>query len=93
MAVSPRIVTADRQIFWDGVTQRLPKGQVLDVPPGSALEREIGRDYLVPLPGADVAQPPAAETAPQEETAPAKPRAAVAVAVKKQAGDDKDGEP
>jgi len=77
MAVSPRIVTADRQIFWDGVTQRLPKGQVLDVPPGGALEAAIGRDYLVPLPlpGPDVAQPPAEEAALQEEAAPPKPRA------------------
>lgn len=57
MAANPRVVTVDRQIFWDGVTQRLPKGQVLDVPPDSALEREIGRDYLVPMPGADAQEP------------------------------------
>jgi hypothetical protein len=86
MGLSPRVVTQDRHITWDGVTQRLPKGQVLDVPPGSALERAIGRDYLVPL-GAVAAQPepekpeekaagaPAKEAAPQkeEESGPAAP--------------------
>jgi len=54
MGTNPRIVTEDRQIFWDGVTQRLPKGQQIDVPPDSPLERAIGRQYLVPLPGAPV---------------------------------------
>jgi hypothetical protein len=87
MGLSPRVVTQDRHITWDGVTQRLPKGQVLDVPPGSALERAIGRDYLIPL-GAVAAQPepekpaekaagepPAKEAAPQkeEESGPAAP--------------------
>jgi hypothetical protein len=78
MGLSPRVVTQDRHITWDGVTQRLPKGQVLDVPPGSALEREIGREYLVPL-GAVAAQAPVeaptAEAAPQkeEESGPAAP--------------------
>lgn len=52
MAANPRVVTVDRWIAWDGVQQRLPKGQVLDVPPDSALERVIGREFLVPLPGA-----------------------------------------
>lgn len=79
MAISPRIVTQDRRITWDGVTQRLPKGQVLDVPPGSALEREIGPEYLVPLPGsvpvADPVPAPAEKPAPREEPAPARPRA------------------
>ena len=67
MAANPRVVTEERRISWDGVTQRLPKGQVLDVPPGSALEREIGRDFLVPLPGADTQEP----VSKQEEDTPA----------------------
>jgi hypothetical protein len=65
MAISPRVVTEDRHITWDGVIQRLPKGQVLDVPPDSALEREIGRDFLVPLPGFAAEQVPAREIAPK----------------------------
>jgi len=56
MAANPRIVTADRQIFWDGVQQRLPKGQQIDVPPGSALEAAIGVQFLIPLPGTEAAQ-------------------------------------
>jgi hypothetical protein len=76
MGLSPRIVTETRNITWDGVQQRLPKGQVLDVPPGSALEREIGRDFLVPLPGsapvAAAVPAPAEKPAPREEAAPAK---------------------
>jgi hypothetical protein len=62
MGISPRIVTETRLILWDGVTQRLPKGQVMDVPPGSPLERAIGAEFLVPMPGAE-AQAPAPEEA------------------------------
>jgi hypothetical protein len=86
MAISPRVVTEDRHITWDGVTQRLPKGQVLDVPPDSALEREIGRDFLVPLPGSVGEQVPAGQPAPREEPAPAKPRIAA------KSADAKDGD-
>lgn len=105
MGLSPRVVTEDRQIAWDGVTQRLPKGQVMDVPPGSALERAIGAEFLVPL-GPTSALPPA-EEAPAEkpavaekpqEPAPAAPKVAAAP-VKKQdaaaeppAADVKDGD-
>jgi len=85
MGTNPRIVTEDRQIFWDGVTQRLPKGQQIDVPPGSVLEREIGAEFLVPLPGSA----PAAEAmaAPEEkpEPVPARPRVAA------KSSDSKDG--
>lgn len=93
MAANPRMVTQDRQISWDGVSQRLPKGQVLDVPPDSALEREIGSQYLVPMPGAVVQEPvqaPAEEAAPREAAAPvalSKPRPAA------KSGDGKGGEP
>jgi hypothetical protein len=66
--MSARIVTETRHILWDGVTQRLRKGQVIDVPPGGALEREIGAEYLVPMPG--TVQPAAEEAAVAEETAP-----------------------
>jgi len=94
MAGNPRTVAADTWFTWDGVSQRLPRGQVLDVTPGSALERAIGKDKLVPL-GA-VSRPPAAE-APQPEPAPrqeppatpARPRPATA---KKQDSDGKDGD-
>jgi hypothetical protein len=88
MAGNPRTVAVDTTIFWDGVSQRLPRGQLLDVTPGGALEAAIGRDRLVPLRGA-IAPPPAMEAASQEEPkAPApKPRAAA------KTGDGKDGEP
>lgn len=89
MGLSPRIVTETRLIAWDGVQQRLPKGQMIDVPPGSALEREIGREFLVPVPESA----PAAETAagPEEkpDAAPVKPRAAA----KKPDDDGQDGDP
>lgn len=62
MGISPRVVTEDRSITWDGVQQRLPKGQVMDVAPDSPLERAIGRQYLVPL-GATSALPPAEQPA------------------------------
>lgn len=70
MAGNPRTVAADRWITWDGVRQRLPRGQVMDVTPGSALEREIGRDNLVPR-GPD----PVPADEPEDEAATAKPRA------------------
>lgn len=83
MAGNPRVVAVDRWITWDGVRQRLPRGQVMDVTPGSALERAIGRDFLVPR-GPDPA--PAEEPAPEAEAAPARPRAAA------KNGDAKDGD-
>ena len=92
MAGNPRIVTEDRHIFWDGVQQRLPKGQQIDVPPGSALERAIGREFLV-TPGAVTAPPvevPQPEPAPQDEppTIPVKAR----TAAKKPDSDAKGGD-
>jgi hypothetical protein len=91
MAGSPRVVTEDTTFTWDGVSQRLPKGQVLDVPPGSALERAIGLQNLIPL-GAVAAQPPPApEPAPAEKPAPAKPRTAAAGKTQ-EAGADLTGE-
>jgi hypothetical protein len=64
MGISPRVVTQDVTFLWDGVSQRLPKHQVIDVAPGSALERAIGRDKLVPMPGT------APQTLPQEPPEP-----------------------
>lgn len=99
MGANPRIVTEDVTFQWDGVSQRLPRGQVMDVTPGSALERAIGVQRLRPL-GAVAAQPPAEpakpaeeavpEAAPEEEpkTAPVKPKAAA----KAQDDSGKDGD-
>jgi hypothetical protein len=49
MGVNPRVIARDTVIFWDHVPQRLPRGLVIDVPPGSALEAAIGADRLAPL--------------------------------------------
>lgn len=63
MGISPRVVTQDVTIAWDGASQRLPRGQVIDVVPGSPLERAIGAGRLVPLPGAEPAITPPPEAA------------------------------
>lgn len=55
MAGNPRVVTEDVTFLWDGATARLPRGQVIDVPAGSLLERAIGSEFLAPL-GASAAQ-------------------------------------
>lgn len=73
MGANPRVVTADVTFPWDGVQWRLQRGQIIDVPPGSALEQAIGADLLVPLGGAAPApQPaaPAAEETPAQEAQP-----------------------
>jgi len=36
MALNPQVVTADTWVTWDGVSQRIPRGTVIDVPPLSA---------------------------------------------------------
>jgi hypothetical protein len=74
MAASPRVVTADTRIMWDGVPQRLPRGQVIDVPPGSALEEAIGTENLVPLGATATSRPAAEPAAPAADPAPRKPR-------------------
>jgi hypothetical protein len=66
MAGNPRIVTHDATFLWDHVTQRLHRGQVIDVPAGSALEMAIGPDKLTPLFG----HPPAGGV-PHEPQKPA----------------------
>ncbi len=68
MAGNPRIVTEDTVFTWDGGPQRLARGQVIDVPAGSALEDAIGLDHLVPMFGAAAA--PSAAPAPPAPPAP-----------------------
>jgi hypothetical protein len=70
MAGNPRVVTADTTFRWDGAPQRLPRGQVIDVPAGSELERAIGLHNLVPL-GAKAPQPEPPVTGAEEEAQPA----------------------
>ena len=79
MSASPRVVTGDVTIRWDGTSQRLARGTVIDVAPGSALEAAIGRGNLAPLAAtaAPPAPPPAALQAPAAEAPPA-PQAASA---------------
>lgn len=78
MAGNPRIVTEDTTFFWDGAPQRLPRGQVIDVPPDSALELAIGAHRLVPMFGAPPAALPSPATppAPPASPVPAAPRPA-----------------
>jgi hypothetical protein len=71
MAGNPRIVTENVEFSWDGATAHLAKGQMLDVTPGSALERAIGEDKLRP-PGPIAAAPPP-PAAPAALEPPAKP--------------------
>jgi hypothetical protein len=42
MAANPRILVADVDLAWDGVLQHIPRGTIVDVPPGSALEAAYG---------------------------------------------------
>jgi hypothetical protein len=42
MASNPQLVNADCTITWDGVSQRIPRGTVIDVPAGSALATALG---------------------------------------------------
>jgi hypothetical protein len=81
MSANARILAVDAEITWDGVTQRLPRGQVIDVAPGGALEKAIGRERLVPLYRPLVTAPaPAAAPAPVAEAAQKPPEAAEAAA-------------
>jgi hypothetical protein len=66
------VVTDDVHFPWDGVTQRLGRGTVLDVVPGSPLEEAIGADHLRPLHA--VAAQPAAAGEPEEAPAEGPPQ-------------------
>ncbi|HEY2085614.1 MAG TPA: hypothetical protein VGH54_06210 [Mycobacterium sp.] len=68
--MSARIVTEDVEFPWDGVTQRLTRGQMLDVVPDSALERAIGSQNLRP-PGPIAPAPSAAPEPLAKAAAPA----------------------
>jgi hypothetical protein len=94
MAVTARTVTEEVVFLWDGVTQRLAKGQVLAVEAGGALERAIGLHRLIPhgLPAAQPAAAPA-ETLTVEAAGPqGKPAPKPAAAKKQDSGAGKDGE-
>ncbi len=92
MGITARTVTEDVTFLWDGVTQRLAKGQVLAVAAGGALERAIGLHRLTPH-GAPAAapEPLQGETAgetpysepPADTIAPAAATAPKPAAVKK----------
>jgi hypothetical protein len=53
--MSLRQLIADTGISWDGAWQVFPRGTVVDVPPGSALEAAYGTGNLVDLTPADEA--------------------------------------
>lgn len=94
MGINPRIVAQDVRFLWDGVSQRLPKGQVIDVAPGGALEDAIGAENLVPFAtparSAPVVTEPPVEEVPAVKPAetvppqPEKPTPGPAAPVKKQ---------
>jgi hypothetical protein len=85
MAANPRIVRETVTVTWDGGPQRLVKGQVIDVPPGSALEQAIGAGRLEPLfrPGSTAIAPQAEA---EEDTGTQAP------AARKRAPQDKDSD-
>ena len=66
MSANPHVVTADTVFMWDHASQRLGRGTIIDVPPGSALLAAIGRDKLKPLFGA----PPVTVAAEHAQDAP-----------------------
>lgn len=96
MSEHPRTVAVETWIQWDGMPVRLPRGQVIDVTPGGALEQAIGRDRLVSLRGRPL-PPPAAQgggggyAGPAAEVTPASPPKSRATA--KKPADDGDGDP
>lgn len=49
MAANPQIINQDTTVTWDGVSQRIPRGTLIDVPPGSALQTAIGSSNLTAL--------------------------------------------
>lgn len=70
MAGNPRIVTENTVFQWDGVSQRLAKGQLIDVAAGSALEQAIGADRLIPLNGPPAVAPQAVPENPAQDAPP-----------------------
>jgi len=88
MSANPRVVAVDTTFAWDGATQRLARGTVLDVPPGSALLAAIGPRNLVPL-GATtpLPEPPVTDAATEAQAAPRRTRAARNGAAKDDGGE------
>jgi hypothetical protein len=95
MGANPRVVTADATFTWDHATQRLGRGTIIDVPAGSALERAIGAERLIPLYGAPAAAVPQASVPvpePVQEKEKAPRSTAKATAAAKSGGDPPGGE-
>lgn len=51
MASNPRLVAQDTTVAWDGATFLVPKGTIVDIPAGSALETAYGLSNLVSIGG------------------------------------------
>lgn len=49
MGANVRMVNTDTTFTYDGVSQRVQAGTLIDVPPGSALETAIGTGNLTSL--------------------------------------------
>jgi hypothetical protein len=52
MGANVRMVTVDTAFTYDGVSQRIQAGTLVDIPAGSALETAIGVGNLLTLSGA-----------------------------------------
>jgi hypothetical protein len=96
MSATPRMITADITIRWDGTPQRLGRRTVLDVPEGSAFEAAIGRENLatlsgLPLIGAEPEPAPVQEPEPEPAQPAAKPKARTAASDDSAAGQAPDG--
>lgn len=49
MAANGKVVNTDITVTWDGVSQRIARGTVIDVPAGSALLTALGSGNLTAL--------------------------------------------
>lgn len=49
MAANPQLVNTTTTFTYDGVSQRVSRGTIIDVPPGSALQTAIGGGNLTAL--------------------------------------------
>lgn len=49
MAANPQVLNTDVTITWDGASQRIARGTVIDVPNPSALRTTIGAGNLTAL--------------------------------------------
>lgn len=49
MAANPRVVTNDIEVTWDGETNFVARGTIVDIPAGSALETAYGTSNLVSI--------------------------------------------